>query len=510
MVQRVNHWTCGILAAALLTCPSGLWAADAPDADIRKLIVDGVTGGIKPSVYVNFLGKSTRVQVVGADNNGVNALSEGSVLPVAWKELTTDQYGGLASEFAKTGADYLLLARFYMNNKMQDRAEKMALAAIERDKGLTPEISDLFKSAAPAPVPTDAPKPVVPAPATVSPALNSVTPDAAAPNAPPEPAKSNLAGLTGFGSSPTGTAAKIPDIKTPLMFDTPESDAVLAALQVFPKNNAWNEDISKAPVLPESDRMIAHIGADKHAFVDFSFNFIFVPTTQPRLDVPLRSPGESDKGPYPVPDNAPVEGWPIFWSKTPVPLDEFQRRTAGDRHCLVIDALRGIDYEFYRMIKTNAGWTAGNEATFDFGANKLRPKSWTSADAAGLSIFAGLLRYDEVKKGAIDHALRFTVSATRKAFIYPATHHAGSGDDPAVPAMGQRFRLKAGADISGLPKEAQVVAQALKKYGLIVADNGSDWFISATLDKRFNTEAVKAVSKFKGSDFEAIVTTGER
>src|SRR5579862_7363699 len=155
MVQRVNQFSCAmtlVAAVLLLSCPAA-FCADASDADMRKLIVDGVASGTKPSVYINFLGKPTRVQIVGADNNGVNALSEGSVLPVAWKELTADQYGALAAEFAKTGGDFLLLARYYMNNKLQERAEKMALAAIEHDKGVTPEVNELFKSSAPAPVP---------------------------------------------------------------------------------------------------------------------------------------------------------------------------------------------------------------------------------------------------------------------------------------------------------------------------------------------------------------------
>ena len=492
-----------VLASATFVPPNSL-AADSTDmsGDLRKLIVDGIGEGAKPSGYVNFLGKPTRVQVVAADASGVSAKSEGSVMPVAWKEIAPDQLGALANEFAKSGGDYLTLARFYAQNKLMDRAEKAALSAIEHDKALAADVAVLFKSNAPPAAPASAPAPVTDA----APTAPVAGPDTE--KADPASKGPSAAALMGMGSAPAGR--KIPDFKTTLMFDTPESDAVLATMQIFPKNNAWNEDISKAAVLPESDRMIAHLHPANHVVVDISFNFIFVPAVQPKVDVKLGYASESDKGPYPVPDNAPVEGWPAFWTKNAPLLEEYQRQTGGDRHCIVVDPFHATVYEFYRMIKVGSAWTAGNEATWDLTSNKLRPKSWTSADAAGLPLLPGLLRYDEIHRGEIDHALRVTVEKTRKAFIYPASHHAGSTDDPTYPAMGQRFRLKANVDLSTLPKEAQVLGAALKKYGLIVADNGSDWFISTTLDKRINLEALKAIYKVKGSDFEAVQTTGER
>ena len=494
-----------VFAAALLTRLSR--GADSPDmsGDLRTLIVDGVGGGAKPNAYINFLGKPTRVQVVGADASGVSAKSEGSVMPVAWKEIAPDQLGALANEFAKSGSDYLTLARFYAQNKLMDRAEKAALSAIEHDKALSADVAVLFKSNAPAaPVPATPPADSAQKPAA-GPELVKIDSGSTTTAVSKIP---SAAAMMGVGSAPAG--AKIPDFKSTLMFDTPEADAVLSALQIFPKNNAWNEDISKAPVLPESDRMIAHLSPGNHVVVDISFNFIFVPATQARTDVKLSSASESDKGPYPVPDNAPVEGWPIYWAKTAVPLEEHQRQSSGDRHCIVIDPAHAALYEFYHMVKVGGAWTAGNEATWDLTSNKLRPKNWTSSDAAGLPVLPGLLRYDEIQRGVISHALRVTMDKTRKAFIYPATHHAGATDDPTYPAMGQRFRLKASVDLSTLPKEAQILGAALKKYGMIVADNGSDWFISATLDKRFNLEALKAIYKVKGSDFEAVQTTGER
>ena len=447
-------------------------AADDADASpaLRKLIVDGSGAGAKPSVYINFLGKPARVQIVAADANGVSAMSDGSVLPVAWKEMSAEQFGGLASEFAKTGADFLNICRYYVQNKLNERAEKAALAALEHDKSLSGEVGAVLGKAEPR---AAAVKPVAP-------------PNAAAPNAPASDApaaanhtdtekpKSNIASLTGFGAAPSSSGPRLPEIKVPIMFDTPEADAVMAALQIFPKSNAWNEDISKNPVLPDSDKLVAHIGADKHMFLGFDFCFIIVPPDQPKLDMKVNYTAESDKGPYPVAANTPVEGWPIFWQKNGPTLEQVQREGDGDRHGIVIDAVHGIDYEFYQLRKVAAGWECTNEATFDLKSNKLRPKNWTSGDAAGLAMLPGLIRHDEMQRGVIEHAIRMTVTKTRKAFIYPATHHAGSTDDPTYPAMGQRFRLKAGVDISGLSKDAQIIAAAMKRFGVIVADNGSD------------------------------------
>ena len=489
----------------LLLCASGAYAADLADAEtvasLKKLIVAGSAEGAKPTVYINFLGKPARVQIVGADDKGVNASSDGSVLPVGWTELTPDQFGGLASEYAKTGADYLSVARYFAQNKLKDHAEKAAIKAVEHDKSLTSEIGAIIGKDEPKPDASKVVAPVTPA----APGTSTAISNPSAEGEKPPPPKNNLAGLTGVASAPSGGTARIPDFKAPIMFDTPEADAIMSALQIFPKSNPWNQDVSKLPLLPESDKMVAHIGAEKHVFLGFDFSYIIVPADQPKIDVKLGYAAESDKGPYPVAPNTPIEGWPCFWDKKMPTLDTFQREGDGDRHGIVIDAASGMLYEFYQLRKTAAGaWTCANEATFDLKSNKQRPKNWTSADAAGLAMLPGLIRNDEMKRGVIEHAIRMTVTKTRKAFIYPATHHAGSTDDPTYPAMGQRFRLKASVDISSMPKDAQIIANALKKYGAIVADNGSDWYLCSTIDKRFNMEAMKAVTKFKGSDFEAV------
>jgi hypothetical protein len=292
------------------------------------------------------------------------------------------------------------------------------------------------------------------------------------------------------------------------MFNTPEADEILDAMQVFPKDNAWNEDISKLPVHPDSDKIVRNVGADTNLHVDVSENFILIPPDQPKVDVKITTyKSLSDKGPFPMPDNAPIEGWGI----EKITLEHIQRIGDGDRHILLVDPHNGKLYEFFEGRRTDAGWEAAIAITWDLNSNKTRPKNWTSADAAGLAMFPGIIKYHELERGRVEHAIRLTVSKTRKAFIYPATHpYAGHTDDPCFPAMGQRFRLKAGVDISKLPKQALPIAVALRKYGMIVADNGRDWDICATPDKRINYDQMRALHKLKGSDFEVVVTTGEK
>lgn len=313
-------------------------------------------------------------------------------------------------------------------------------------------------------------------------------------------------GLFGTAPKEEGSSGRLalPKFKEPVLFNGPEADAILAALQVFPRNNPWNEDVSKRPVHPDSDRMIAAIGKDGTLDFNWDMNFVVVPPTQPRVEVRMIGfAGESDKGPFPVPSNTPIEGWPVSGGA----LEASQTSGRGDRHAIVVDPSHGMLYEFYQMVKRPGGWEAAGEATFDLKTNKLRPRGWTSADAAGLPIFPSLPRFDECERGIVDHALRVTVDRTRRAFIYPATHQAGSTDLATVPAMGQRLRLKAGVDLAGLPRHALAIAQALKKHGMLVADNGTDWRISVPPDRRLH--GLESLRKFKGSDFEVIVTTGE-
>jgi hypothetical protein len=222
------------------------------------------------------------------------------------------------------------------------------------------------------------------------------------------------------------------------------------------------------------------------------FQYVVVAGNQPRVPVRFEYADESDPGPYPIPPDAPIEGGQN------APAD-------SDRHVLVIDRDNWVLYELFHCFKEGNGWRAGSGAIFDLKSNKLRPAGWTSADAAGLPIFLGLVRYDEVvEQRAIHHALRFTCQRTRRAYVHPARHFASRSSDPNLPPMGMRVRLKAGYDISKFPPAAQVVLTALKKYGMMLADNGGNWFVSGAHDRRWNDEELSTLKRVKGRDFEVV------
>ena len=235
-------------------------------------------------------------------------------------------------------------------------------------------------------------------------------------------------------------------------------------------------------------------GGNKNLHPDFGgggaygIPYITVPGTQPMVPVNFTDYGdESDPGPYPIPLDAPIEG-------------------GGDRHVLAIDRDRCKLYELFAATPRGTRWDAASGAVFDLRSNELRPEGWTSADAAGLPIFPGLVRYDEVARGRIDHALRFTVSQTQRGYIHPATHFASSSTDPNRPPMGLRFRLKAGFDTSPYTGQARVILEALKKYGMIVADNGSNWYITGAMDPRWNDIDLRQLKSVPGSAFEVVDT----
>ncbi|MHB8646841.1 MAG: hypothetical protein ACYDAR_13710 [Thermomicrobiales bacterium] len=272
--------------------------------------------------------------------------------------------------------------------------------------------------------------------------------------------------------------------------------------QVFPPDNPWNTDISGFPTDPNSDMLIASIGLTTRLHPDFGtlYNgapngipYVVVSGTQPLVPILFTEYGdESDPGPYPIPPDAPVEGG---------------LASSGDRHVLVVDRDHGRLYELYHGYPNPDGsWRAGSGAIFDLNANALRPEGWTSADAAGLPIFPGLVRYDEVVlQGIVTHAFRFTVQRTRRAYRYPARHYASSADDPFLPPMGMRVRLKASFDLSGFTPNLQVILTAMKTYGMFVADNGSDWFVSGAPDPRWSDdELVSGFRRVQGSDFEVV------
>jgi hypothetical protein len=307
----------------------------------------------------------------------------------------------------------------------------------------------------------------------------------------------------------------MPRITKPVMFDTPEADRILAALQVFPPDNAWNQDISALPVHRDSAKMVASIGADKSLQYNLDMGFIIVPADQKLVDVKILDyPDESDPGPFPLPDNAPIENWPLTRNENskalPKPgqtLEQFQREAEGDRHIILVDPGHGKIHEFWQSKRTDAGWQASNAATFDLRTGALRPERWTSADAAGLPIFPAVVRYDECARGMVEHAMRFTVRRSRRSYVLPATHWASPHKDPALPRMGERFRLRKDFDVAGFPPHVQAILKGLKTYGMFVADNGSDWWMSIAPDRRL--QGLEALHRVKGSDFE-VVETGAR
>ena len=283
-------------------------------------------------------------------------------------------------------------------------------------------------------------------------------------------------------------------------------NASLHGKSVLPKDDAWNRDISTAPVDPLSDAILASIGKGKPLHPDFGTTwqgnpngipYIIVSGTHAKVPVTFTAYGdESDPGPYPVPADAPVEGG---------------LKSDGDRHVLVIDRDHWLLYEIWRAFPVDGkSWKAGTGAVFDLNKKTpQRPAGWTSADAAGLPVFPGLVRYDEVMEaGAINHALRFTVKKSRHAYIPPATHFASNAPNANLPPMGMRVRLKADFDISSFPAPAKVILTALKKYGMIVADNGGDWFLSGAPDSRWNDDELRTLGRVKGSDFEVIRMEG--
>jgi len=271
---------------------------------------------------------------------------------------------------------------------------------------------------------------------------------------------------------------------------------------IFPASNAWNERVDTLPVAADSAQLIASIGLGTGLHPDFGSGlwdggpigipFDVVSKSTPRSHVRFGYADESDKGPYPIPRTVHIEGG---------------AQSDGDRHALLLDRDACRLYELYDLHGSGSSWTAGSGAIWNLRSNRLRPAGWTSADAAGLPIFPGLARYDEVARGVIDHALRFTAAHTRRAYVYPARHYASSSDDPSLPPMGLRVRLKASVDISHFPKQARVVLQALKTYGMILADNGSNWYISGAPNPKWSNDDLHTVGQITGADFEVVDTS---
>jgi hypothetical protein len=331
-----------------------------------------------------------------------------------------------------------------------------------------------------------------------------------------------IVGIAGHGAERINHEGRIlgpmPVVTNAVLFHTPEADAIVSSLEIFPRDSAWNEDISRRPVLSNSDPMIAQITAELletrrtlRAF--YEMNFVLVPDHQAPVPIGFLNYGdESDPSPYPIPPNLPIETWPRGTGT--LTLEEWQEDVldeGGDRHAIIVQPGTGGIWETWLTKRVGTDWQAANGAKWDLGSNALRPLGWTSADAAGLSMFAGLVRYDECERGMVEHAIRIIVRHTRREYLYPATHHASvpSTTYPNVPAMGQRLRLKASFVIPDTwTVHEKAVLKALKKYGALVADNGNFLSISVAPDPRFPGNAFSHFSSVSVSDFEVVQGTG--
>ena len=280
-----------------------------------------------------------------------------------------------------------------------------------------------------------------------------------------------------------------------------QGPAAIGTCPMFPADNYWHADVSALPLDPSSAAWAASIGTSSHVHADFGSGtwdggpigipFTTVGAGQPRVPVSFDYADESDPGPYPLPSDAPIEGGPT---------------STGDRHVLVVDNSDCHLYEMYAAYPSTTSWTAGSGAVYDLTSDAMRPSGWTSADAAGLPMLPGLVRYDEVAAGHIDHAIRFTAPLTQSAFIWPARHQAGSTSDASAPPMGAWFRLRSDYDTSRFTGAARIIADAMKQHGIILADNGSSWYLSGAPDPRWDNDQLHQLDVITGADFQAVAS----
>ncbi len=314
--------------------------------------------------------------------------------------------------------------------------------------------------------------------------------------APASPAFANQGFLSLF---PGGVMEPRPVLVVCVLDDAPPSGARSiegTSCTLFPDDNPWAQRVDTLPRHPNSAGYMEYLtGLSGNQFLHADFGedptygipWVVAPSDQPRVPVSFEYDDESDPGPYPIPPDAPIEA-------------------GSDAHVIVVQDEDCVLYEMFAAERQGAGWRAGSGAVFDLNSNALRPDGWTSADAAGLPIFAGLARYDEVQSGAFEHALRVTFARTQRAYIHPATHYASSITDPDAPPMGLRLRLRADYDISGFTGHARVLLETMRRYGLIVADNGSNWYVSGATDSRWDDEDLNQLKDVPGTAFEVVDT----
>lgn len=294
--------------------------------------------------------------------------------------------------------------------------------------------------------------------------------------------------------NPSAVRAAASSINVHLGHDSLSMAPRFGDCQIFPDDNPWNMDVTSLSVHPNSDAYVATMGITKHLHPDFDgevgygIPFVTVDGDQPKVPITWTAYGdESDDGPYPTPLDAPVE-------------------MGSDAHVLTVDTENCILYELYAAEQVGGGWEAQSGAVWDLTSNELRPEGWTSADAAGLPIFPGLIKYEDILDGDLGHAVRFTTSPTQRGYIFPATHYASRNTDPDVPPMGLRMRLKSDFDTSGYGPQARVILEGLKKYGMILADNGSDWYLTGAPDPRWDNDDINDLKSVPASAFEAVYT----
>jgi hypothetical protein len=317
------------------------------------------------------------------------------------------------------------------------------------------------------------------------------------------PAATSAPPATGPAATSTAPSVAVastlapPTVAPPAPAPTAASVAIpaLSACSVFPSTNVWNRRVDGLPVAANSATMVGAIGLDASLHPDFSdaggygIPFNVVGTSTPRSTVSFEYDDESDHVGYPIPAAPKIEG-------------------GSDRHIIMIDTTSCTLFELFAATQGSGGWSAGSGAVWDLGSNELRPDGWTSADAAGLPIFPGLVRWSEVAAGAIHHAIRFTAPQTCDGYVYPARHEAGSGSCGTRPPMGLRVRLKASTDISGFGPQSRVILTALKEYGMLLADNGSPWYITGAPDGHWDDDELHDLGQLGGADFEVVDTTG--
>ncbi len=352
--------------------------------------------------------------------------------------------------------------------------------------GDTLAVGDPPASPSPRPTAMVTPRPASPDPRATEAAGLATPGPTVAPTAAPTPAPTRI-------PTPAPTPARTP-APTPVATPAPPPPPT-SACPLFPSTNVWNRRVDGLPVAANSATLVATIGAGAHLHPDFGsyagygIPYNIVGSGVPKASVTFDYADESDAGPYPIPAHPKIEA-------------------GSDRHLLIWDTAACRLYELYAATKTTTGWQAGSGAIWDLHSNALRPDGWTSADAAGLPILPGLVRYDEVTAGAIRHAIRFTAPQTRSAHTYPARHDAGAGSGAALPPMGTRLRLRAAFDMSGFSPRMRVILTAMQRYGIILADNGSPWFFSGASDPRWNDDELNQLKALTGSDFEVVNTTG--